>query len=149
MRKEISISVQKGDITRFDADVIALKYARGLFGAAFSVAKGLGKSEADMQKLLPSVGNLHLADGRGRIKARQALFLSVVQLSSFDYIEIRPCGRRVLQIQSPAPRRPRRRLPEPASEDPLRAGTTPNDIFLLDNVTRVFYSYVCFNHTNV
>ncbi len=89
MKKSIAVSVLPADISRFEADVIALKYARGLFGAALTVAKLLGKTEAVMQQLLPSVGSIHLFSGLGLIKAKQALFLRVVQLSSFDYIEIR------------------------------------------------------------
>ncbi len=89
MTKPVAFSVQYADIVQFEADVIALKYARGLFGAALSVARALGKTEALMQQHLPSVGSVYLFPGMGRIKAKQALFIRVVQLSAFDYGEIR------------------------------------------------------------
>jgi hypothetical protein len=89
MTKHIAFSVQCADIAQFEADVIALKYARGLFGAALAVARALGQTEALMQQRLPSVGSVYLFPGMGRIKARQALFIRVVQLSAFDYGEIR------------------------------------------------------------
>ena len=89
MTKHIAFSVQCADLVQFEADVIALKYARGLFGAALTVARALGKTEADMQQHLRSVGGVYLFPGAGRIKAKQALFIRVVQLSAFDYGEIR------------------------------------------------------------
>jgi hypothetical protein len=89
MTKHIAFSVHCADIAQFDADVIALKYARGLFGAALAVARALGQTEALMQERLPSVGSVYLFPGMGRIKAKQALFIRVVQLSAFDYGEIR------------------------------------------------------------
>gem|GEM_PF-4977422 len=89
MKKAIAVRVEPADISRFEADVVALKYAGGLFGASLAVAKALGQTEASMQQKLPSVGALTLLPGMGRIKARQALFLRVVKLSSFDYTEIR------------------------------------------------------------
>lgn len=89
MTRHIAFSVECADLVQFEADVIALKYARGLFGAALTVARALGKTEADMQQHLPSVGGVYLFPGGGRIRAKQALFLRVVQLSAFDYGEIR------------------------------------------------------------
>ena len=89
VKRAVSLYVEEADIVRFEADVVALKYARGLFGAALSVAKALGKTEAVMQQVLPTVGSLQLLPGLGRIKAKHALFLRVVQPSSFDYTEIR------------------------------------------------------------
>lgn len=88
MKKEIRVSIQLADITKFEADIVAVKFSGGLFGASLAVAKALGKTEADIQKAIPSLGSLHLVPGHGRIRAKQALFLSVVRLSSFDYMEI-------------------------------------------------------------
>ena len=65
-KRSVSISVECGDITRFAADVIALKYARGLFGAAQGVASALGKTEADIQQQLPDLGSAQLYPGGGR-----------------------------------------------------------------------------------
>lgn len=97
MTRHVDVVVESADIARFRADVIALKYARGLFGASLAVARALGKTEADMQRLLPAVGSTCLLPGLGAIGGTHALFLRVVQLSSMDDIEIRQFGIDVLK----------------------------------------------------
>ena len=89
MSRLVHMAVEAADIARLDADVIALKYPCGLFGAAGVVAAALGIMDDEMRRRLPSLGSLHLAPGNGRIGARQAAFLSVVALSSFNYEQIR------------------------------------------------------------
>jgi len=105
MKRSIGLAVHCADVTQFEADVIALKYPRGLFGSGLAVATALGKTEAAMQQLLPSVGSAQLFPGQGHIKAGQALYLRVVQLTAFDYIEIRQFSADVLrQLSQLAPR---------------------------------------------
>jgi hypothetical protein len=104
MAREIHFSIQQGDVTQFEADVIALKYAEGLFGASQTVAKAIGENEETIKAILPSVGDAHLIPSQGRIKAKKVLFLSVVSLSTFDYIDIHQFGYDVLKkLQSIAP----------------------------------------------
>ena len=97
VKRSIGLAVHCADLTRFDADVIALKYPRGLFGPALAVAAALGQTEAAMRQLLPSLGSAHLFPGQGRIRAGQALYLRVVELSAFDYSEIRQFSADVLR----------------------------------------------------
>ena len=93
----IHINVQEVDITELDADVVALKYAGGLAGAAGAVARALGKSEIDFKKSLPIRGNMELFPAANRMKPKQALFLRVVSLSHFDFQEIYLFSRDVLK----------------------------------------------------
>lgn len=81
--------MQAGDITRLDADVVALKYSGGLFGATGRVANALGLREDDMRRALPSMGTLHVVPGDGRIRAKNAAFLHVAPISSFTHDDIR------------------------------------------------------------
>ncbi len=97
MAREIHFSIQQGDVTQIEADVLALKYAEGLFGASQTVAKALGETEKTMKAMLPSVGSAHLIPSKERIKANRVLFLSVISLATFDYIDIHQFGYDVLK----------------------------------------------------
>src|SRR5262249_3044649 len=74
-----------------------LKFAQALYGADNIVSKALGKSESDIADLLPNIGSYELLDSLGRIKPKQILFLSVVDLGSFGYEEIRNFSSDVLR----------------------------------------------------
>jgi tRNA threonylcarbamoyladenosine modification (KEOPS) complex Pcc1 subunit len=93
---KIKITIRADDVTTFEADVIALKFAQALYGADFAVSKVLGKSESDIQKSLPEIGQHKLFFSNGRIKAKQVLFFSVVDLYLFGYEEIRKFSKDVL-----------------------------------------------------
>ena len=88
MGNTIKVDVQAGDVTSFAANVVAVKYAGGLFGTALDLAKALGKTQEDIQNLLPSVGSKQILPGERKIKAQKALFISVVSLATFDYIDV-------------------------------------------------------------
>lgn len=96
MKRHISISVRTEDIRQINADVVALKYSQELVGAALAVAQALDITNSNMSSVLPSVGSSYLFAGQGLIHARQALFISVVPLKSFDYAEVRQFGYDVL-----------------------------------------------------
>jgi hypothetical protein len=97
LEREIKFVVHAGDIRQVEADVLALKYARGsydaaghkyvkgLFGVDKIAAEALNKTEKDMIDLLPALGTSHLFPGQGKIKAKQVFFLNVGPLSSFTY----------------------------------------------------------------
>jgi hypothetical protein len=92
MKHKIHVASQMGDIRQIDADVVVLKYAQELVGAAQAVAQALGKTSSDLSTRLPAVGSSCLFAGSGKIKARQALFISAVPLRSFDYADVRQFG---------------------------------------------------------
>lgn len=88
MGRRISIQVSKGDVTRVAAEVVAVKYAEGLVGSALAVASALGKTEEELAPGLSSVGTRCLLPAEGKIEAAKVLFLSVVSLARFDYIDV-------------------------------------------------------------
>jgi len=87
--RKIMFAVQVGDITTFDADVIALKFAQAFYGADSAVATALGEDASEIIALLQTVGRYKMFPTLERIRARHALFLSVPPLHEFDYEEIR------------------------------------------------------------
>ena len=104
MIRHVRVAVEVGDISRLEADVVAVKYARGLFGAASTVAGELGVTDEELRRSLPSLGSLHLVPGQNRIGATQAAFLSVVPISFFTYDQIRQFAYdllRALRIKAP------------------------------------------------
>jgi hypothetical protein len=88
MGRSVKLDLRVGDVANVEADVVAVKYAEGLFGSALALARALGKTEEDLGEVLASVGSKHVLPGAGRIKAQKALFLSVVSLAQFDYIDV-------------------------------------------------------------
>ncbi len=79
-----TINVIYGDVVDQDVDVLALKYANGLYGADLDVAELLGISGFSAEK-----GEYEFIDTRGAIKARQVLYQGVGPLHRFEYDEIK------------------------------------------------------------
>ncbi len=92
------ISVEYGDITTFDADVVALKYAQNFYGADFDVAKALSKRGVSTEELRPAQGDYRFLQARFSINARYVLFVGVPPLEELSYREIRDFSRKVLKI---------------------------------------------------
>lgn len=93
--RRIRIEVQKGDVLRFPADVLVLKYAQNLHGADLAVyqqllAVGLEPSS------LPRVNEFKFVNARGAIAADTVLFIGVLPLYHFDYQEIREFGHKAI-----------------------------------------------------
>ena len=87
MGREISISVEAGDVTTFSADVLVLKYAQDLYGADALVYGIL--SRAHIQLSLPPEEDFSFGKTLGSISAANVLFVGVKDLSQFAYAEIR------------------------------------------------------------
>lgn len=87
--RRVEVTVLLGDFTHLNADVIALKYARGLTGVAQLVADALGETQEDIGKRLRSSGGRFLLPGQGRIGATQVLFVDVGPLYAFGLNQIR------------------------------------------------------------
>jgi hypothetical protein len=92
--KEIEIRSLGGDITKIQADVIALKFARSFYGADSLVANTLEQRD----KLSPGIGEFSLVATEGKISATKALFIGVPALISFRYGEIYNFSKNVLKI---------------------------------------------------
>ena len=100
MSPTIEFAIRHGDITLFDADVVALKYALKFHGADREVAFALDQVGIALEELCPTVGDYSYVETHGGIRAQHALFVGVPSLSQFDYREIREFVVRVLNILS-------------------------------------------------
>lgn len=97
-RRRIEFAVANEDVTRFDADVVALKFAQAFYGADLVVADQLGLYDLDFVQSLTVKGNYKLLPTYQRIRARRVLFLSVDELYRFEYGKIRTFAADVLRI---------------------------------------------------
>src|SRR5881394_55633 len=93
----VEFGIEWGDITTFEADVIALKHARGFYGADQAVALALGHAGVRVRDIHPAVGEHTLTDTRGALRAPQALFVGVPRLMSLDYPQIQQFGQWTLE----------------------------------------------------
>lgn len=94
MKRFLQISVTAGDVLKFDADVLALKYAQNLYGVDGAVYQQL--AENGVQARLPKLSGFTLQETRGTISAKHVLFVGVKPLREFGYTEIREFARKVL-----------------------------------------------------
>jgi hypothetical protein len=103
-RSQIALSIEAGDALKFQADVLALKYAQALYGVDKAVAELLFAEEDDPSSLLPKVSDFRLFPSKRVITAENVLFVGVNPLNQFGYQEIREFGQKVLySLASAAP----------------------------------------------
>ncbi len=100
MAKNPEIAVECSDIVDFACDVVVLKYAQAFYGADKAVASKIADDYA--QSITPRVDEHVLLPSRGKIAARQALFIGVPSLYQFDYGEIRKFAGQAMQILAEA-----------------------------------------------
>jgi hypothetical protein len=100
MSKGIEFSIEEGDIRDFEADVAALKYAQGFFGADRAVAYELNKSGVSYDDMSPQIGEAFYLETHNSIQSPHALFVGVRQLAEFGYQEIREFSTAVLTFLS-------------------------------------------------
>lgn len=94
----IEYSIQYGDITTFDADVLALKYAQAFYGADRAIALQLATIGISVASLQPKIDDYRYLETRNCIKSRHALFVGVPDLQYFDYQQIREFAEQTLHI---------------------------------------------------
>src|SRR5437868_12127185 len=85
----IEFTVQEGDITTFEADVVALKYAQDFYGADQTIAYKLADKGISLENLRPPIGEYRLVATRGSIGAHDVLFVGVPPLGALGYEQIR------------------------------------------------------------
>jgi hypothetical protein len=90
------IDVENSDIVDFPCDVVVLKYAQAFFGADAEVARRLKKEQ--WRDITPAPDDWVLLPTFGAIEAKQALFVGVVELYSFEYEQIRKFASRALEL---------------------------------------------------
>ena len=91
--RHVLIGVETADALGFTADVLALKYAQGLFGVDEAAYSALADRLGEFR--LPTVSEYVLLKTNGAIQANLVLFVGVQPLHLFGYQEIREFARSV------------------------------------------------------
>jgi hypothetical protein len=86
--QEIEFAIERGDITRFQADVVLLKYAQNFYGADEEIARLLDERAGIRLRNMPHPGEYKVVDSKGAISAPKVLFIGVPPLRSFSYPEV-------------------------------------------------------------
>jgi hypothetical protein len=94
----VQFALQREDITRFGADVVAVKYAQAFYKADGAVASALAKARVSQVEFSPAPGDYRYVATHGTLAAANALFVGTPPLPAFSYPEIREFGMRVLSI---------------------------------------------------
>jgi hypothetical protein len=92
----IAISVQAGDALLTESDVLAVKYARALYGLDAEVVSKLEGTGLSVRPLMPGDGRFRSIPTNEGVFAKCVLFVGVSDLSEFDYAAIRAFARRTL-----------------------------------------------------
>ncbi|MDQ3919806.1 MAG: hypothetical protein M3348_15165 [Acidobacteriota bacterium] len=95
-QSQIILTIKAGDALKFQADVLALKYAQAFYGVDAAVAELLSTEYDDLTSLLPKESGFRLLPSKEAIASKAVLFVGVKPLSQFGYQEIREFGRKVL-----------------------------------------------------
>ncbi len=99
MNRQIELSVQFGDILQVPADVIALKYAQGFYGADHAIANRLAAGNiVSLEDLKVPIGEHKIAICNGVVRARNALFVGTASIDRFRYEDIRRWVQAVMEI---------------------------------------------------
>lgn len=92
------LAIEHSDITEFEADAVALKYAGAFHGADDTVAHLLMKTGIPGKSLQPDDGKYSYLASRGAIAAKHVLFVGVPYLDHFNYPEIQRFSAATLSI---------------------------------------------------
>jgi hypothetical protein len=96
--REIAIELVNGDVTNFEADVLAVKVAQQPFGSDKDVAsRVLMDQDGHLAAHLPAVGQTQLMGGQGKVVARLVLLVGVPKQRDFDYRQARIFAKLALQ----------------------------------------------------
>jgi|SRR5215469_5109556 len=98
MPAALELRIEHGDVTAFEADVLALKYAQGFHGVDEVVSQALGRVGISSIALQLSIGQFAYVETLGSIGASHALFVGVLGLRSFSYPQIREFASQILHI---------------------------------------------------
>lgn len=96
--KVIEFTIQEGDITTFEADVVALKYAQDFYGVDQTIAYKLADRGIPVENLRPPIGKYRYVETKGSIAAHAVLFVGVPALGDFGYRQIREFSAQVLNL---------------------------------------------------
>lgn len=91
----MNIFVECADVADFQCDVLVLKFAQAFYGADKLIVDKLGKAAKDVS---PLPGDHLLLPSKGKVPARNILFLGVVDLYEFDYAQIREFSKHSMEL---------------------------------------------------
>lgn len=89
MGRTIEFTIEHDDISSFEADVVALKYAQYFYGADRFIANILRNAGISYSDIAPKIGENVFINTRNSIKSPYVLFIGVKDLDEFGYKEIR------------------------------------------------------------
>jgi hypothetical protein len=95
--KPLITVVEHPNVLDYPCDVLVLKYAQAFYGADSEVAGILLGGPGKKPDLEPAPGESVLVSTRGKLAARDVLFVGVVPLGSIGYGEIRELAQRALR----------------------------------------------------
>ena len=96
----IQITIESTDVSGFSCDALVLKYAQAFHGADAIVAATLRQARHGKLEISPKPSDHVLIPSEGAVAADNVLFVGVVQLTDFEYSEIRAFATRALAILS-------------------------------------------------
>lgn len=94
----VKIEVVNADVLEFGADILALKFAKRLYGVDAKAVRRLQQKGVQVQSRLPTFGLSLLVDSRDALGVNEVLFLGVEPLGRFGYQSIRRFGHSTLAI---------------------------------------------------
>lgn len=96
MPRILRFAVVSADALAYQADLLVLKYAQGLFGLDRVVVSNL--TDAGIKVRLPKIGASTTVNTNGALKIPQILFVGVPTLRDFGYSEIRDFARNAITV---------------------------------------------------
>lgn len=93
----VDVEVVQGDVLKFEADVLVLKYAQDFYGVDEVVARKLMDAGFSFRGKLPKENGFRLISSSGTVASDQILFVGVAPLRQFGYQKIRGFARKSLQ----------------------------------------------------
>ncbi|CAN5874373.1 hypothetical protein BH11MYX4_BH11MYX4_39100 [soil metagenome] len=94
----VEYGVELGDIRRFPADLLVLKYAQKLYGADEVVAHLLeSRGVCTIDRLKPAPGRVVCVETAGALAAKRVMFVGVPPLREFRYAQMRAFARHTME----------------------------------------------------
>lgn len=94
----VRYSVQLGDVTKVESDLLILKYAQNFYGPDGLVAEIFDdRGICAMEKIRPEPGRNFTVETQGSIAPKRVMFLGAPNLSHFRYKEMRQFARQAIE----------------------------------------------------
>jgi hypothetical protein len=84
IEKSFYFAIEQGDIADFDADLIALKYAQGFYGADLGISKRLTGKGISSDLLCPPPGGYRYVESFESVQSHYVLFVGFCRYRSLS-----------------------------------------------------------------